>query len=256
MRLPRLRGFRGKEKTGAVTPGWRGMDYHCHLLPGVDDGMADVETAVAAIEAMQALGYAGAVMTPHIYTGVFDNDAAGLRAAHRVFAAALAERGITFPLSLAAEYYADEHFLKLIDDDELLALPVNGERWVLLEFPYMQETPFAGVCLAALTSRGYRPVVAHVERYRFVAQEPAVWLERFERAGAVLQGDIGSLVGQFGEPVKKFAAWLLEKEKISIWGSDLHHPGQLARHIAPGLAKLGNGRLNTLLDNLEYPEAA
>ncbi len=256
MRMPRLPGFRAKETQAAPLPGWRGMDYHCHLLPGVDDGMPDVETAVAAVEAMQALGYAGAVMTPHIYKGVFDNDAAGLRAAHKVFAAALAERGITFSLGLAAEYFSDEHFLKLIETDEVLALPVNGERWVLLEFPYMQETPFATVCISSLTARGYRPVVAHVERYRFVAQDPAVWLERFERAGAVLQGDIGSVVGQFGEPVKKFSNWLLEKNKISIWGSDVHHPGQIAKHITPGLAKLGGGRLNAMLDNLEYPEAA
>jgi len=196
------------------------------------------------------------VVTPHIYKGVFDNDAAGVRAAHGVLSAALAERGIAFSLGLAAEYFADEHFLGLIETDEVLALPVNGERWVLLEFPYMQETPFATACLSALTARGYRPVVAHVERYRFVEQDPAVWLDRFERAGAVLQGDIGSIVGQFGQPVKKFATWLLDKGKISIWGTDVHHPGQIARHIAPGLAKLGNGRLNRLLDNLEYPEAA
>jgi len=256
MRLPKLSGFRAKAADSAVTAGWRGIDYHCHLLPGVDDGMPDVETSVAAIEAMRALGYAGAVLTPHVYKGVFDNDAAGLRAAHEAFAAALAEREIAFFLRLAAEYFADEHLLRLIEDDEVLWLPVNGERWVLLEFPFMQETPFASVCLSALNARGYRPVVAHVERYRFVSQDPAVWLDQFERSGAVLQGDIGSLVGQFGEPVKKFANWLLENDKISIWGSDVHHPGQIARHITPGLAKLGGGRLNAMLDNLEYPEAA
>jgi protein-tyrosine phosphatase len=126
----------------------------------------------------------------------------------------------------------------LIEQDDILHITVGHERWVLLEFPYMQETPFASVCLSALVARGYRPVIAHVERYRFVAQAPEDWLARFAAAGAVLQGDIGSLVGQHGDPVRRFAAWLSERRQIELWGTDLHHEGQLDRHIVPGLAKL------------------
>jgi tyrosine-protein phosphatase YwqE len=228
-----------------------GMDFHNHLLPGVDDGMASFDDARSTIEFMQRLGFTGAVITPHIYKDVFNNASGPLRVSFERFRDDLAGGGINFPLQLAAEYFADEHLLGLIDADDLLSISVGDERWVLVEFPYLQETPFIGVCLSALVSAGYRPVIAHVERYRFVAQAPSSWLDRFARVGAVIQGDIGSLVGQYGPDVKRFALWLAEHEKVDIWGTDVHNPAQIERHIMPGLARLAPAaRLNALLDPL------
>jgi len=228
-----------------------GLDFHNHLLPGVDDGMTCFDDAKSTIEAMQQLGFSGAVITPHIYKDVFDNASGPLSESFERFCIELAGAGVDFPLHLAGEYFADEHLLGLIDSDDLLSIPVGTERWVLLEFPYLQETPFIGVCLSALVSAGYRPVIAHVERYRFVAQAPAAWLERFARVGAVMQGDIGSLAGQYGPDVKRFALWLAENDKIEIWGTDVHNPGQIERHIVPGLFRLAPAaRLNSLLDPL------
>jgi tyrosine-protein phosphatase YwqE len=237
-----MRGFArplGKRTAPAARLGW---DFHSHLLPGVDDGMANYADARAAIAGLLAMGFTGAVLTPHVYKEVFDNDAAGLRAAFETFQVALAADGVGFPMYLAAEYFADESCLRLIEQDDILHLQVGEERWVLLEFPYSQETPFAGVCLAGLVAKGYRPVIAHVERYQFVARAPALWLDQFARVGAILQGDIGSLAGQFGEPVQRFATWLAARKLVSVWGTDLHHPAQLQRHVAPGLAKLTRQR--------------
>jgi len=235
IRLPRWGKFR--TETPRASPA-RGRDYHSHLLPGVDDGMASYPEAKRAIAGLLALGFSGAVLTPHIYAGVFDNDHAGLRAHFDRFRAALAADGIAFPLHLAAEYFSDDAFLRLIDADDILFVQVDAERWVLMEFPCLQEAPRAGACMAALVAAGYRPVIAHVERYRFVAQAPDEWLDRFAAAGAILQADIGSLAGQQGEAVQSFARRLAEQGKIDIWGTDLHHPGQLERHIVPGLARL------------------
>ncbi len=218
-------------------------------MPGVDDGMDSFADSKRSIAGLKSLGFTGAVITPHLYRGVFDNQAAQLRVAFDEFLAALRNDGIEFPLFLAGEYFADDHFLKLIEQGDLLFTPVADERWVLLEFPYLQESPFATACLAALVNRGYRPIIAHVERYRFVARAPEVWLEQFERYGAVLQGDIGSLAGQHGEDVKRFAVSLLDKNKIAIWGTDIHKSKQIERHIVPGLAQLGAaGRLSSILN--------
>lgn len=216
----------------------RGRDYHTHLLPGVDDGIASYSQAKCAIAGLLAVGFSGAVLTPHIYAGVFDNNQAGLRAHFDRFVAALAADDIVFPLHLAAEYFSDETFLRLIEADDILFAQVDAERWVLMEFPCLQEAPLASACMAALVARGYRPVIAHVERYRFVAQAPDEWLDRFAAAGAILQADVGALAGQQGEAVQSFARWLAEQGKVHIWGTDLHHPGQIGRHILPGLARL------------------
>ena len=226
-------------------------------MPGVDDGMESYADAKISIVGLKTLGFTGAVITPHLYHGVFDNQAVKLRIAFDEFASALKNDGIEFPLHLAGEYFADDYFLKLIEQGDLLYTPVGNERWVLLEFPYLQESPFATACLAALVSRGYRPVVAHVERYRFAAQTPDTWLQQFKRYGAVLQGDIGSLAGQHGEDVKRFAIWLLSRNYIEIWGTDIHKSRQIERHIIPGLAQLGlagrlNNALNPMLNDTEF----
>jgi tyrosine-protein phosphatase YwqE len=221
-------------------------------MPGVDDGMENYADSKRAIAELKALGFTGAVITPHLYHGVFDNQAAGLRIAFDEFSTSLKNDGIEFPLHLAGEYFADDYFVKLIEQGDLLYTPIGNERWVLLEFPYLQESPYATTCLAALVSHGYRPVIAHVERYRFVAQTPNAWLDQFARYGSVLQGDIGSLAGQHGEDVKRFAGWLLTRNHIAIWGTDIHKSRQIERHIVPGLAQLAttgrtNGTLNPML---------
>ena len=211
--------------------------------------MASYEDAKQTIEKLKTLGFFGAVLTPHLYHGVFDNEAVKLRISFEAFLTALKSDGVAFELHLAGEYFADEHFLELIEQGDLLFTKVSGERLVLLEFSYLQETPFASACLSALVAKGYRPVIAHVERYRFVARKPEPWLELFSRYAAILQGDIGSLAGQHGEGVKRFARWLLNRNYVSIWGTDVHSPGQIDRHIVPGLAQLNvAGRLEGVLN--------
>jgi tyrosine-protein phosphatase YwqE len=221
-----------------IRPDALGLDFHNHLIPGVDDGVESYEDAILTIAGLKKLGFSGAVLTPHLYAGVFDNQAAKLRIVFDEFSTALKNGGIEFQIYLAGEYFADDYFLKLIEQGDLLSTPVGGERWVLLEFPYLQESPFTTACLAALVSHGYRPVIAHLERYRFAAQNPEGWLEQFARYNAVLQGDIGSLAGQHGEAVKRFAGWLLDRNHIAIWGTDIHKSKQIERHIVPGLAQL------------------
>jgi protein-tyrosine phosphatase len=229
-----------------------GLDFHSHLLPGVDDGIETIADARLAINELKGAGFIGAVLTPHIYHGIFDNQAASLQDSFATFTAALRDAGELFQLFLAAEYFADEHFLDLIKRDELLWLKVADERWVLVEFSYFQETPYASICLSSLAARGYRPIIAHVERYRFVAQAPAEWLARFERLGAILQGDIGSLAGQHGDSVRQFAKWLLGRGLVPVWGTDLHKVQQMQNYIRPGLKALkSTERINKLLAPIE-----
>jgi tyrosine-protein phosphatase YwqE len=237
LNFPQFPGSRNLKTAKSGRP-LLGLDYHNHVLPGVDDGVASFAQAKLAIAGLQLLGFSGAVLTPHIYAGVFNNIAESLQLAFAAFTKALAETGMAFPLHLAGEYFADENFLKLIEKNEILHIRVADERWVLLEFPFLQEAPFAGACLAALVARGYRPVIAHVERYRFVLRAQEEWLDRFARAGALLQGDIGSLAGQHGDETQHFARRLAERHLVEIWGTDLHHPRQIEKYIVPGLARL------------------
>jgi tyrosine-protein phosphatase YwqE len=106
--------------------------------------------------------------------------------------------------------------------------------------------------LTTLSRAGYQPVLAHVERYRYVEQDPSAWLPQIERSGAWLQCDIGSLVGQYGAQPQAFARRLLDRALPTFWGTDLHRTAQLERYIVPGLAWLTKRepRINAVLEAL------
>lgn len=229
-----------------TAPTW---DFHCHLLPAVDDGLRNLEETRAAIAGLRALGYRGAVLTPHIYPGVYDNAPAQLREAFHHLQQAVDDH---FTLCLAAEYFADETLLAAIDREDVLYLALASQKVVLVEFPTLMPNPAGMDVLLQLRRAGYQPVLAHVERYRYVQMEPSHWLPRLERSGVWLQCDIGSLVGQYGPHPQAFARMLLDQELPMLWGTDLHRVAQLERYVAPGLAVLAKSghRINTVLESL------
>lgn len=227
-----------------LAPAW---DFHCHLLPAVDDGLRSLEETQAAITGLRALGYQGAVLTPHIYRGVYDNTPQALR---EHFRALRQEIEGDFSLHLAAEYFADESLLTAIERDDILYLELGRQKIVLVEFPTLMPSPVGMDVLLQLRRAGYQPVLAHIERYRYVQLEQSLWLSRLERTGAWLQCDIGSLVGQYGPHPQAFARALLDQELPTLWGTDLHRVAQLERYVAPGLAVLTKSgqRINAVLE--------
>ncbi len=228
-------------------------DFHCHLLPGVDDGMRTLEEARAAIAGLCRLGYRGGVLTPHIYPGVYDNDTAGLRAA---FAGFRSQIGADYALWLAAEYHVTDALFERIAEGDLLHVPLGDRRLVLVEFPYLMPAPRGIDALAALARAGYQPVLAHTERYRYLQAELDLWLARIARHGTWMQCNIGSLAGLYGAGPRALAEDLLERGLPVLWGTDLHRPHQIERYIAPGLECLGGvGRLNAALGVLEEADA-
>ncbi len=227
-------------------PAW---DFHCHLLPAVDDGLRNLEETRAAIAGLSALGYQGAVLTPHIYPSVYDNTPARLRESFLQLQQAVDDN---FTLRLAAEYFADENLLTDIDREDVLYLELGSQKIVLVEFPTLMP-PLAGMdVLLQLHRAGYQSVLAHVERYRYVQLAQTLWLPRLERSGTWLQCDIGSLVGQYGPHPQAFARALLDKKLPTLWGTDLHRVAQLERYIMPGLEvlKKSGQRINGVLEQM------
>lgn len=226
-------------------------DLHCHLLPGVDDGVRTIDEAVEAIRAVQTLGYRASVLTPHIYHGLYPNTRATLERALAELRAALAAAGIDHPLHLAAEYFADEHLIALIEREPLLAFGPRSAPHVLVEYAYLSEPLLWADALSALLRKGYTPVLAHIERYRFVVQAPELWLARFAELGVRIQCNIGSLAGQYGPEAFHFARRMRDQRVPTFWGTDLHRPGQVGKFIAPGLTHLTEiGEVNPTLRDL------
>ncbi len=200
------------------------VDLHCHWIPGVDDGVDNLQAAVELLRGLRGLGFARVVATPHMRPGLFDNTRAGLLAAFERTCSALgAEQGLP-ELSLSSEhYFDDEVFGRLLSGE---GLPYPGQRAVLLEFYQSQFPRSLDQLLGQLRVRGLLPVVAHPERYQPVWKNPEV-LERLLDVGAIALLDIAALAGKYGRRPKRCAEELLERGCYQAACSDAHSPKDL-----------------------------
>ena len=199
-------------------------DMHSHLLPGLDDGAETVEHSLDLLRALRDLGFRKLVMTPHIMGDFYKNTPEGIRAALRCLQEAAAAAGLgDVALDCAAEYYLDE-FLgrKLADGTEMLTFG-GDKRYLLFETSYMNEPLNLYEIIFELKAQGYRPVLAHPERYTY-------FYGRFEEVkklrtdhGVLLQVNLNSLAGYYSPMAKRVAEQLIDQGLVDFAGTDTHH---------------------------------
>jgi Capsular polysaccharide biosynthesis protein len=201
---------------------WLGMDVHSHLLPGIDDGSPDLGTSLSYIGRLEILGLTRFYATPHVHSELYPNTATTIHPALDRLKQALPP-GIE--LKAAAEYMIDDAFAtSLAKGDPLLTLPDNH---VLIEMSYAAESLHIEPIIFDLQMRGYRPVLAHPERYVFYHSRPDRY-KQLKDLGCLLQMNLLSPTGYYNPQVKKIAHHLLKRGMIDFVGTDLHHQKHLA----------------------------
>lgn len=197
-----------------------GMDFHSHLIPGIDDGADSVETSLKLIRQLSEMGYQRLITTPHVISDLYPNTPADIKARLSTLRQAVQQAGIPIEIDAAAEYYMDETFNNLItEDQELLALP--GKR-ILVEMSFVSAPPGLFHYIFRLQTRSYRPILAHPERYLFLKKDFSLY-QRLKEYGCEFQLNLLSLTGHYGAPVMETAQKLLKKQLIDYAGTDLHH---------------------------------
>jgi protein-tyrosine phosphatase len=191
---------------------------HSHLLPGIDDGVKTNAEAFAVIKQFQELGYRKLITTPHIMTDYYGNTATSVTAAYNNFIPACREQNFSIDLQFAAEYYLDETVIKLIAEKEKVL--TFGDRYFLFETNAVSEPLQIKEFIFNLTSQGYRPILAHPERYQYMTMAKA---EDLANRGVLLQINMLSLIGYYGPPIQKLAEKLIDKKLVSMLGSDCHN---------------------------------
>ncbi len=210
------------------------IDIHSHLLPGVDDGVKSTAEALECFSFAKKAGFGDLVMTRHLMSGVYD--ASREKAAEKIgqLELLLDEAGIDIRLHNGAEYYLDETFLPKLDTGvETLA---NG-RYLLVEMPLMQIPNFLPEVAFRIRLKGYIPILAHVERYREIAEKPAKAF-KLREMGFLLQVNLGSLVGMYGTSVAKTVRFVLDKELAFCAAGDVHGASWLAPIYMAGVKEL------------------
>lgn len=196
------------------------VDIHCHILPGFDDGAADLREALAMIRTALDCGVTGIVVTPH-FRGEEDFLPA-LEEIYRRYSRleqAAAREGLDIQLYPGAEVLCLEQTGELARKRLLPTLGDTG--YVLTEFFF--DTSFREMdrMLSEIAGAGYIPVVAHPERYDTIVLDPRGVEDWFAR-GYVIQLNKGSVLGAFGYRIQKTAEWLLDVGLVHVIASDAH----------------------------------
>ncbi len=193
-------------------------DVHCHLLPGVDDGVESFQEAEAWLKRAREEKITRAIATPHIRQDTYPNKPPDLK---RRFAE-LMERSKNsgVELSLGAEVYYRHDLAEAIAKEEILTLGAGG-RYLLVELPLAILPAGAEGVFYKLRLSGVEPVVAHPERYAFAQDEP-MRLAELAREGTLFQLTTHSITGGFGGSVQRTAFRLLELGWVAAVASDAH----------------------------------
>lgn len=211
------------------------IDLHNHLLPGIDDGAPDLDTALQLARIAVQDGITHLVCTPHIHPGRYDNDRHSIHQAHRLFSEALAQAGIELKVSWAAEVRFGIELMAALTDGSLPLLGQwQGKKVLLLEFPH-GEVPFGAERLTQwLLARNVIPLIAHPERNKGIMRSPGK-LKPFIEQGCLLQVTASSVAGHFGPTARELAHSLLEQGLVTILASDAHNLQHRPPHLREGM---------------------
>jgi len=204
------------------------VDIHNHLVPGVDDGARDIQAVLDSIERMTRNGIRRVITTPHI-TGSLSLDPDRLERrldeVSRAWDEAAHAIGQRFP---EVEYRRGHEVLLDVPNVDLSdpRIRLAGTSFVLVEWPRLRLPPGTVPVLRRIVDAGYRPIVAHPERYHGMGV--AINLAgQWREAGAYLQVNYGSLSGRYGSEARTVAYRLLRRGWTDYLASDFHGHARL-----------------------------
>ncbi len=203
-----------------------GLDFHAHWLPGVDDGCQNLEDSIQILSEFKRLGYKKVYTSPHIMGKKYTNTKSDLMNRFNEFRKLDSIQAIGLELGLIAEYLLDEKFEDKLKTNDFLTI---GDNYILVETSMNYEFPFVRDYIFELLKLGYKPILAHPERYRYISNEKNYidMYEEMQSWGLEFQLNLFSLVGLFGDVTQKVAEKLIDNELYSYVCSDIHIPMQI-----------------------------
>ena len=187
-------------------------DCHSHLLPGVDDGVEEMDETLQILREWQSVGMKEVWLTPHIMEDI-PNEPAALK---KHFAALQERYDGNIRLHLAAEYMMDGLFLPRLEEHDVLT---ENDHRLLVETSYYIPPMNMEAIIDSIKKKGFEPLLAHPERYQYMDKDD---YRHWKEKGVLMQLNLPSLVGAYGPDVQYKAEWLLQKNMYDYCGTDTH----------------------------------
>lgn len=196
------------------------IDFHSHILNGIDDGSKTLEESIKILKEEVEFGVTDVVLTPHyIKDSKYNANNKKKEELFKKLKREVKKEKININLYLGNEIYIDEGIPKLLSNK---IKTINNTKYVLVELPLNHECLMLDEVLNELTCNNLKPIIAHPERYTCYQGNYAFFANLIEN-GCILQGNIGSLDGKYGKNAKKMLKNLLKRDMITVIGTDVHH---------------------------------
>lgn len=194
-------------------------DVHSHFIPGIDDGAQNLEQSMELLHAMHELGYRKVVTTPHSMSDGYKNTPEIILGGLEKLREEVKRQGLDMEVDAAAEYYLDHELERKVMERKVLTF---GRDLLLFELPFISEPSILLNLVFQMQTQGYRPVLAHPERYGFWHNDFAKY-ERLKERGVLFQLNLVALSGAYGPKAKEVAERLIEAGAYELLGSDCHN---------------------------------
>jgi len=199
------------------------VDIHSHLLPQIDDGAKNIKKSIELISKLYSLGYEKLIITPHI-NDIYKNDKQTILNGYYSLNKEIQKQNINIKLEIGAEYYADDHFKKLLEKEKLLSF--GKKNYLLFEFSYFSPPRDIENLIYDIILKGYTPILAHPERYLYFHNEFHMYKE-LKEMGVLFQINLNSIGGYYNKNVKIIVEKLIKNSLVDFVGSDTHHSSHL-----------------------------
>ena len=198
------------------------IDIHSHILPGIDDGAADIDASVVLIRELVDNDVTDIIATPHYVdeTNYVSKVSANTKLLKKL-RTRLKKEKINVELHLGNEIYIGPKILELLEAGEISALA--SSKYLLVELPMSGEYPGYMDVFMELQRAGYKVILAHPERYTAFLKDFDSIVELYDM-GVLLQCNMGSFIGHYGKASRKIAERLAKNDMIFAVATDIHHP--------------------------------
>ncbi len=227
------------------------VETHCHILPGIDDGAADVQTSLKMIESLKKQGAKTIILTPHYYSDSISLEDFLKRRSKAFDALKEALSDDDRPrLIPAAEVYISKY---LFNNTNINDICIGDSGYILIEHPFSSDFSQESYdrLMNLYCDYGKRPVLAHIERYASLMDNPDL-LDEYIAMGCLTQVNISSFVSS-SRSIKKKLIKYMKAGRIHLIGSDCHNltsrPPEYEKGVKEIIAKVGADKIAELENN-------
>lgn len=213
------------------------IDFHSHILPNIDDGSSSFEESSDLLKEAWEAGFTKIISTSHYieeYYEASEEERKELLQEVLEKAKALSQENVP-ELYLGSEIYVSNEIIELLKESK--ASTINNSNYILFELPMNTKPLYTKELVYKIIENGYRPIIAHPERYSYV-QNDIDFVKELYDMGTLFQSNFGSIIGLYGGKAKRTVKKLLQKDFIQFLGTDVHRKNSIYPQMPKVIKKL------------------